>query len=99
MYGRFGALPSAGHVPQRFLPATLETSFGLARSADLVNWETLGPAFVVGEAGCFDESAIWTMSHVPLGDGLAMFYTGVRRDPHAWQSIGMAISDRNDGTG
>lgn len=82
-----------------FDEATLETSYGLARSSDLVSWQTLAPVFGVAEAGSFDDSAVWTMSHVPVDDGLAMFYTGVRRNPRAWQSIGLAMSDRNDGTG
>jgi len=82
-----------------FDAATLETSYGLARSPDLVNWQTLGPAFGIGPAGCFDDAAVWTMSHVALGGGLAMFYTGVSRHPRSWQSIGMAVSDRSDGTG
>jgi sucrose-6-phosphate hydrolase SacC (GH32 family) len=81
-----------------FDEATMETSYGLAQSSDLVTWQTLAPPFGIGEAGRFDDSAIWTMSHLPVGDGLAMFYTGVRRHPRAWQSIGLAMSDRTDGT-
>lgn len=82
-----------------FDAATLETSYGLARSPDLVNWQTLGPAFGIGPSGCFDDAAVWTMSHVAVGSGLAMFYTGVSQRPRCWQSIGMAVSDRSDGTG
>jgi hypothetical protein len=39
------------------------------------------------------------MSHVPLGDGLAMFYTGVSRHPRSRQSIGLAVSDRIERSG
>jgi sucrose-6-phosphate hydrolase SacC (GH32 family) len=87
-----------GPAVHPFDEASMETSYGLARSPDLVRWETMAPAFAVGPAGSFDDSAVWTMSHLRVGSGLAMFYTGVRRQPRAWQSIGLAMSDRDDGT-
>jgi sucrose-6-phosphate hydrolase SacC (GH32 family) len=83
-----------------FDAAILETSYGLAHSSDLVNWEPLGPAFGIARPGAFDDGAIWTMSHVPLDDGgLAMFYTGVTGRPRHRQTVGLARSSRADGTG
>ena len=83
-----------------FDAAVLETSYGLARSSDLVNWEPLGPAFGIARPGAFDDSAVWTMSHVPIpGGGLAMFYTGVTGRPRHRQTVGLACSTRADGTG
>ena len=82
-----------------FDAAVLETSFGLAHSTDLVNWQPLGPAFGIARPGAFDDSAVWTMSHVPLPDGgLAMFYTGVTNHPRHRQAVGLACSPRADGT-
>lgn len=82
-----------------FDASVLETSYGHARSTDLIGWEPLGPAFGIARPGAFDDSAVWTMSHVPVGDGLAMFYTGVTNTPRHRQSVGLAVSDRRDGTG
>jgi hypothetical protein len=83
-----------------FDAAVLETSYGLAHSADLVNWQPLGPAFGIARPGAFDDSAVWTMSHVPLPDGgLAMFYTGVSGRPGNPQAVGVAVSPQADGTG
>lgn len=77
----------------------LETSYGRARSDDLVTWEPLGPAFGVGLPGRFDDSAVWTMHPFPHEGGLAMAYTGTTFRPDLRQAIGMAFSDRTDGTG
>lgn len=52
-----------------FDASVLETSYGLARSTDLVGWEPLGPAFGIGRPGSFDDSDVWTMSHVPRPEG------------------------------
>jgi Glycosyl hydrolases family 32 N-terminal domain len=83
-----------------FDASVLETSYGLAHSTDLVNWEPLGPAFGIARPGAFDDSAVWTMSHVPLsGGGLAMFYTGVTNHPRHRQAVGLACSPCADGTG
>jgi hypothetical protein len=77
----------------------METSYGRARSVDLLEWETCAPVFGVGLPGRFDDSAVWTMHPFPHGDGLAMAYTGVTRRDGLGQAIGMAFSDRTDGTG
>ncbi|KAB2350091.1 glycoside hydrolase family protein [Actinomadura rudentiformis] len=77
----------------------METSYGRARSHDLISWEPLGPAFGVGHPGGFDDSAVWTMHPFPHGSGLAMAYTGVSLRPDPRQGIGLAVSDRIDGTG
>jgi len=83
-----------------FDATTLETSFGLAHSADLVDWQPLGPAFGIARPGAFDDSAVWTMSHVALpSGGLAMFYTGVTNRPRHRQAVGLACSPHADGTG
>lgn len=83
-----------------FDASTLETSYGLAHSADLVSWQPLGPAFGIARPGAFDDSAVWTMSHVPVpGGGLAMFYTGVTNHPRHRQTVGLAWSPTADGTG
>lgn len=84
-----------------FDAAVLETSYGQARSPDLVNWTPLAPAFGIGRPGAFDDSAVWTMHQIAVAGGLAMFYTGVTRPPDgsARQAIGLAVTDREDGTG
>ncbi|GHH71632.1 invertase [Streptomyces sulfonofaciens] len=79
----------------------METSFGRATTTDLVHWETQGTAFGNGLPGRFDQQAVWTMHPLVHGDGLAMFYTGVPGlTPGGWplQSVGLAFSDRTDGT-
>ncbi|MFI9162486.1 mucin-1 [Kitasatospora aureofaciens] len=78
-----------------------ETSYGRATSPDLVHWRPQGGAFGVGLPGRFDEHAVWTMHPVPHGNGTAMFYTGVTTLPSGGplQSVGLARSDRADGTG
>jgi sucrose-6-phosphate hydrolase SacC (GH32 family) len=83
-----------------FDASVLETSYGLAQSTDLVNWQPLGPAFGIGRPGAFDDSAVWTMSQIPWpGGGLGMYYTGVTNRPRHRQSVGLAVSSRTDGTG
>ncbi|HET9168359.1 MAG TPA: hypothetical protein VFN97_02950 [Actinospica sp.] len=83
-----------------FDASVLETSYGLAHSTDLVNWRPLGPAFGIGRPGAFDDSAVWTMSHVPWPrGGTAMFYTGATNRPRHRQAVGLAVSASEDGTG
>jgi len=83
-----------------FDAAVLETSYGLAHSTDLVNWQPLGSPFGIGRPGAFDDSAVWTMSQVPWPEGgSAMFYTGVTNRPRHRQTVGLAVSPRADGTG
>jgi hypothetical protein len=83
-----------------FDASVLETSYGLAHSSDLVNWQPLGPGFGIGRPGAFDDSAVWTMSQIPRPEGgLAMFYTGVTNRPRHRQSVGLAVSPYADGTG
>lgn len=80
----------------------METSYGSATSTDLVRWRPEASVFGVGLPGRFDEQAVWTMRVVPHGEGLAMFYTGVPGvTPGGWplQAVGLAYSDRRDGTG
>lgn len=83
----------------RFDERCMETSYGHARSTDLIEWETLGPCFGVGGPGSFDASAIWTMHTFPCAGGTAMAYTGVAARPWADQAIGLAFTDRADATG
>src|SRR5919108_5005624 len=59
----------------------LETSYGRARSRDLISWEPLGPVFGVGAPGRFDDAAVWTMHPFRHGPGLAMAYSGVTLRP------------------
>lgn len=99
-------LPDGYHVVHlqgpwndRFDERSMETSYGHARSTDLVEWETLGPCFGVGRPGAFDASAIWTMHAFPCAGGTAMTYTGVRTTPRPEQAIGLAFTDRPDATG
>ncbi len=84
-----------------FDASLLETSYGQASSRDLVHWTPLAPAFGIGPPGSFDDSAVWTMHRLPAPEGLVMFYTGVSRDPEggARQAVGLARTDRADGTG
>src|SRR5437016_9650805 len=72
----------------RFDESTMETSYGHARSRDLVSWHGLAPCFGVGAPGRFDDSAVWTMHPFPYGPGTAMAYTGVHDDCWPEQSIG-----------
>lgn len=83
----------------RFDEKAMETSYGRATSTDLVSWATDAPCFGVGEPGRFDSSAVWTMHPFPHAGGTAMAYTGVAARPWAEQAIGLAYSDRTDGTG
>ena len=99
-------LPDGYHVlhlqgpwSERFDERSMETSYGHARSADLVDWETLGPCFGVGRPGSFDSAAIWTMHAFPCAGGTAMAYTGVRSRAHPEQTVGLAFTDRSDATG
>lgn len=82
-----------------FDAAVLETSYGTATSADLLHWEPGPPVFGVGLPGAFDDAAIWTMSLAEIPGGMVMFYTGVTEPAVPNQAIGLAYSDRRDGTG
>lgn len=99
--GLYTVLHLQGPWTDRFDHLHMETSFGRATSTDLVAWETKDTAFGVGLPGRFDQQAVWTMHPFPYGDGLAMFYTGVEGlTAGSWplQSVGLAFSDRRDGT-
>jgi hypothetical protein len=99
--GVYTVLHLQGPWTDRFDHLHMETSYGRAVSTDLVAWEPQGTAFGVGLPGRFDQQAVWTMHPVPYGDGLAMFYTGVQAlTAGGWplQAVGMAVSDRRDGT-
>lgn len=99
--GGYTVLHLQGPWTDRFDHLHMETSFGRATSADLVAWEPQGTAFGVGLPGRFDRQAVWTMHPFPYGDGLAMCYTGVEGlTAGGWplQSVGLAFSDRRDGT-
>jgi hypothetical protein len=80
----------------------LEPSYGRATSTDLVDWRPQGTAFGNGLPGRFDQQAVWTMHPFRYDAGMAMFYTGVSGlTPEGWplQAVGLAYSDRTDGTG
>jgi hypothetical protein len=99
--GVYTVLHLQGPWTDRFDHLHMETSYGRAVSTDLVTWEPQGTAFGVGLPGRFDQQAVWTMHPVPYRDGLAMFYTGVQAlTAGGWplQAVGMAVSDRRDGT-
>ena len=100
--GVYTVLHLQGPWTERFDHLRMETSYGAATSSDLVAWRPRGSVFGVGLPGRFDQQAVWTMHPFPYGDGLAMFYTGVRGlTAGGWplQSVGLAFSDRRDGTG
>lgn len=82
-----------------FDAAKLETSYGHAISRDLISWETKAPVFGVSDPPHFDDSAIWTMHIVPHDKQLWMFYTGLNQRIYFQQQIGLAYTDRTDGTG
>ncbi|WP_105971916.1 glycoside hydrolase family protein [Streptomyces geranii] len=100
--GTYAVLHLQGPWTAEFDHLRMETSFGRATSTDLVAWQPQGTAFGVGLPGRFDQQAVWTMHPLRHGDGSAMFYTGVSGlTPDGWplQSVGLAYSDRTDGTG
>ncbi|MDX5566314.1 mucin-1 [Streptomyces sp. ID05-04B] len=105
--GTYVVLHLQGPWTAEFDHLRMETSYGRATSTDLVGWRPEGAAFGNGLPGRFDERAVWTMHPIRHGDGgdrgaTAMFYTGVRGlTPGGWplQSVGLAYSDRTDGTG
>lgn len=64
-----------------------------AVSRDLREWHHLPDALTPGEAGCFDDQAIWTGSVVKDGDVWRMFYTGIDATTRgARQRVGQATS-------
>ncbi|KOG37112.1 hypothetical protein [Streptomyces resistomycificus] len=100
--GTYAVLHLQGPWTAEFDHLRMETSFGRATSTDLVGWKPQGPVFGVGLPGRFDQQAVWTMHPVMHGAGMAMFYTGVSgltADGWPVQSVGLAYSERTDGTG
>ncbi|MFJ3617793.1 mucin-1 [Streptomyces iakyrus] len=100
--GTYTVLHLQGPWTAEFDHLRMETSYGRATSADLVHWEPQGTAFGNGLPGRFDQQAVWTMHAFPHGPGMAMLYTAVSGlTPDGWplQSIGLARSERTDGTG
>ncbi|WP_236244666.1 mucin-1 [Streptomyces sp. CC210A] len=100
--GTYTVLHLQGPWTEDFDHLRMETSYGRATSVDLVRWEAQGPAFGTGLPGRFDQRAVWTMHPFRHGDGMAMLYTGMGGlTPGGWplQAVGLAYSDRLDGTG
>ncbi|MEV5908791.1 mucin-1 [Streptomyces chartreusis] len=100
--GTYTVLHLQGPWTAEFDHLRMETSYGRATSADLVHWEPQGTAFGNGLPGRFDQQAVWTMHAFPHGTGMAMLYTAVSGlTPDGWplQSVGLAYSERTDGTG
>jgi sucrose-6-phosphate hydrolase SacC (GH32 family) len=100
--GTYAVLHLQGPWTPEFDHLRMETSYGRATSTDLVRWQPQGTAFGNGLPGRFDQQAVWTMHPFRHGAGMAMFYTGVfGLTPGGWplQSVGLAHSDRTDGTG
>lgn len=100
--GTYAVLHLQGPWTAEFDHLRMETSYGRATSADLVRWTPEGTAFGNGLPGRFDQQAVWTMHPVRHGEGMAMFYTGVSGltpGGGPLQSVGLAYSDRTDGTG
>lgn len=100
--GTYTVLHLQGPWTEEFDHLRMETSYGRATSTDLVRWQPHGAAFGTGLPGRFDQQAVWTMHPFRHGDGMAMFYTGMSGlTPGGWplQAVGLAYSDRLDGTG
>ncbi|MEH0625942.1 hypothetical protein [Streptomyces stelliscabiei] len=100
--GTYSVLHLQGPWTDDFDHLRMETSYGRATSADLVAWLPEGSVFGNGLPGRFDQRAVWTMHPFRHGTGMAMLYTGVRGlTPEGWplQAVGLAYSDRTDGTG
>lgn len=97
--GPYVLLHLQGPWTPEFDATRMETSYGRAVSHDLVSWEPLGPVFGVGLPGRFDDSAVWTMHPFAVDGGMAMAYSGATLRPDLRQAIGMAFSDRTDGSG
>ncbi|MFQ5819388.1 MAG: family 43 glycosylhydrolase [Candidatus Heimdallarchaeota archaeon] len=76
----------------------LETSYGHAVSRDLIFWETKDTIFWISDPPHFDDGALWTMHIVSHSNRLWMFYTGLNQRIYFQQQIGLAYSDRTDGT-
>jgi predicted GH43/DUF377 family glycosyl hydrolase len=76
----------------------LESSYGHAVSRDLIEWETKAPVFGISSPKNFDDSGIWTMHITQYNNKLWMFYTGLSYQKYFYQQIGLAISEKKDGT-
>lgn len=97
--GMYELMHLQGPWTNEFDHLRMETSYGRAESTDLINWTPLGCEFGVAQPGRFDDTAVWTMHPFAHDDENVMFYTGVTTRPWIDQSIGLARSDRRDGTG
>ncbi|MEQ8173310.1 MAG: family 43 glycosylhydrolase, partial [Candidatus Eremiobacterota bacterium] len=65
-----------------------------AISKDLVNWKDLGPTFLPGPAGSWDDGPIWTGNVYKKNDGTYLFfYTARNHRDGQFQRIGLARSE------
>jgi beta-fructofuranosidase len=68
-------------------------TIGHAVSADFASWQVLPDALTPGEAGSWDDLAVWTGSAIAHGGGWSMLYTGISRSEGGLvQRIGLATS-------
>lgn len=56
------------------------------------------PVFGIASPKNFDDSGIWTMHVVTYKKKLWMFYIGLTLQKYYYQQIGLATSERKDGT-
>jgi sucrose-6-phosphate hydrolase SacC (GH32 family) len=85
--------------PVEFDATIMETSYGHAISMDLIHWTTQDAVFKISSSPQFDDSALWTMRVITFDGRLWMFYTGLSKQKYFYQQIGLAASNRKDGTG
>lgn len=86
------------HVPQPLLEQSskvldFHSSIGMARSRDLVSWETLGTVLSRGDPGEWDDLAIWTGNTFAHEGRYYLFYTGRSMTSFWQQRIGLAMSE------